>query len=93
MIEGFLFKVFSRVFSKATVWLELTPPVVKTPNRNIYENFQINKTLGAKRPKFGVDLGAKRPKKSGFLAFLKGESSKRGSENFEHIKTLRLRIF
>ena len=59
-----------------------TPPLVKTPEPKIYKNFQKNKTLGAKRPKFGVDLGAKRPKKSGFLAFLKGESLKRGSENF-----------
>ena len=62
--------------------VRINPPLVKTPEPNIYKNFQKNKTLGAKRPKFGVDLGAKRPKKSGFLAFLKGESSKRGSEIF-----------
>ena len=81
-----------------TVQLELTPPPSLKPGvAKIYENFQKNKTMGAKRPKIWAFSGREAPEKIGFLTVLKGKTVKKcgreAPENLGDIKTLRLRNF
>ena len=70
-----------------------TPPSLKPGVAKIYENFQKNKTMGAKRPKIWAFSGREAPgKKIGFLSVLKGKTVKRcgreAPENLGDIKTM-----
>ena len=72
--------------------LELTPPVVKTPEQKIWKIFQKNKNLGAKRPKIWTFSGREAPEKNRVLSVLKGKTVKRcgreAPKNLGYIKTL-----